>query len=92
MSKTNILNKVENKDANRFFILAKALQIIFISYGVDNNKTLKLQLKTLFHCLDEEREAAINDLINSYDNFNDVYENWEWFKQQAFNLINKKLW
>ena len=92
MSKTNILNKVENKDANRFFILTKALQIIFISYGVDNNKTLKLQLKTLFHCMDEEREAAINDLINSYDNFNDVYENWEWFKQQAFNLINKKLW
>ena len=92
MSKTNILNKVENKDANRFFILAKALQIIFISYGVDNNKTLKLQLKTLFHCLDEEREAAINDLINTYDSFNDVYENWEWFKQQAFNLINKKLW
>ena len=92
MSKTNILNKVENKDANRFFILAKALQIVFISYGVDNNKTLRLQLKTLFHCLDEEREAAINDLINSYDSFNDVYDNWEWFKQQAFNLINKKLW
>ena len=91
-SKTNILNKVENKDANRFFILAKALQIVFISYGVDNNKTLELQLKTLFHYLDEEREAAINDLINSYDNFNDVYDNWEWFKQQAFNLINKKLW
>ena len=92
MSKTNILNKVENKDANRFFILAKALQICFISYGVNENKTLKLQLKTLFHCLDEEREAAINDLINSYDSFNDVYDNWEWFKQQAFNLINKKLW
>lgn len=92
MSKTNILNKVENKDANRFFILAKALQICFISYGVNENKTLELQLKTLFHCLDEEREAAINDLINSYDNFNDVYDNWEWFKQQAFNLINKKLW
>ena len=92
MSKTNILNKVENKDANRFFILAKALQIVFISYGVDNNKTLKLQLKTLFHCLDEEREAAINDLINSYDSFNDYDKKWEWFKQQAFNLINKKLW
>ena len=80
MSKTNIINK------------AKLLQIIFISYGVDNNKTLKLQLKTLFHCMDEEREAAINDLINSYDNVNSIYENWEWFKQQAFNLINKKLW
>ena len=78
--------------SNQIYKLAKALQIIFISYGVDNNKTLKLQLKTLFHCLDEEREAAINDLINSYDNFNDVYENWEWFTQQAFNLINKKLW
>lgn len=77
---------------NKTNILAKALQIIFISYGVDNNKILKLQLKTLFHCLDEEREAAINDLINSYDNFNDVYDNWEWFQQQAFNLINKKLW
>ena len=92
MSKTNILNKVENKDANRFFILTKALQIIFISYGVDNNKTLKLQLKTLFHCLDEEREAAINDLINNYDCFNDYDKRREWFKQQAFNLINKKLW
>ena len=92
MSKTNILNKVENKYANRFFILTKALQICFISYGVDNNKTLKLQLKTLFHCLDEEREAAINDLINSYDSFNDYDKQWEWFKQQAFNLINKKLW
>ena len=80
MNKTNIINK------------AKALQICFISYGIDNNKTLKLQLKALFHCMDEEREAAINDLINSYDNFNNVYENWEWFKQQAFNLINKKLW
>ena len=78
--------------SNQIYKLAKALQIIFISYGVDNNKTLKLQLKTLFHCLDEEREAAINDLINSYDNVNSVYENWEWFKQQAFNLINKKLW
>ena len=92
MSKTNILNKVENKDVNRFFILAKALQIVFISYGVDNNKILELQLKTLFHCLDEEREAAINDLINSYDSFNDYDKQWEWFKQQAFNLINKKLW
>ena len=78
--------------SNQIYKLAKALQIIFISYGVDNNKTLKLQLKTLFHCLDEEREAAINDLINSYDSFNDVYDNWEWFTQQAFNLINKKLW
>ena len=84
MNTTIILNKVD--------ILAKALQICFISYGVDNNKTLKLQLKTLFHCLDEEREAAINDLINSYDFINSVYENWEWFKQQAFNLISKKLW
>ena len=73
-------------------ILAKALQICFISYGVNENKTLKLQLKALFHCMDEEREAAINNLINSYDNFNDVYDNWEWFKQQAFNLISKKLW
>lgn len=92
MNKTNILNKVENKDANRFFILAKALQIIFISYGVNENKTLKLQLKTLFHYMDEEREAAINDLINSYDCFNDYDKQWEWFTQQAFNLINKKLW
>ena len=78
--------------SNQIYKLAKLLQIIFISYGVDHNKTLKLQLKTLFHCLDEEREAAINDLINSYDSFNDYDKKWEWFKQQAFNLINKKLW
>lgn len=90
MSKTNILNKVENQEANRFFILAKALQIIFISYGINENKTLKLQLKTLFHCMDEEKEAEINNLINSYDPFNE--NNWDWFKQQAFNLISKKLW
>lgn len=90
MSKTNILNKVENQEANRFFILAKALQIIFISYGINENKTLKLQLKTLFHCMDEEKEAEINNLINSYDCFNE--DNWDWFKQQAFNLISKKLW
>ena len=92
MSKTNILNKVENKDVNRFFILTRALQIVFLSYGVDNNKTLELQLKSLFYWLDEEREAAIKELINSYDNFNDYDKQWEWFKQQAFNLINKKLW
>ena len=78
--------------SNQIYKLAKELQIVFISYGVNENKILKLQLKTLFHCMDEEREAAINDLINNYDNFNDVYENWEWFKQQAFNLMNKKLW
>ena len=92
MNKTNILNKVENQEANKFFVLAKTLQIIFISYGVNENKTLKLQLKSLFNFMNEEIEAEINNLINSYDNFNNVYENWEWFKQQAFNLISKKLW
>lgn len=74
MSKTNILNKVENKDVNKFFILTKALQTIFISYGVNENKTLKLQLQNLFHCLDEEREAAINDLINNFDCFSEHEE------------------
>ena len=78
--------------SNQIYKLAKGLQIAFISYGVNDNKVLKLQLKTLFHWLDEEREAAINDLINSYDCFNDYDKQWEWFKQQAFNLINKKLW
>lgn len=92
MSKTNILNKVDNKDANKFFILAKTLQTIFIAYGVNENKTLKLQLKSLFNFMNEEIEAEINNLINSYDNLNDVYDNWDWFTQQAFNLINKKLW
>ena len=90
MSKTNILNKVENQEANRFFILAKALQICFISYGINENKTLKLQLKSLFNFMNEEIEAEINNLINGYDCFNE--NNWDWFKQQAFNLINKKLW
>lgn len=90
MSKTNILNKVENKDTNKFFILATTLRTIFISYGVDNNKTLRLQLKSLFNFMNEEIEAEINNLINNYDPFNE--NNWEWFKQQAFNLINKNLW
>lgn len=75
---------------NKTDILAKALQICFISYGVNENKTLKLQLKTLFHMINEEVEAEINNLINNYDCFNE--NNGEWFKQQAFNLINKKLW
>lgn len=77
---------------NKTDILAKALQIIFIAYGVNENKTLKLQLKSLFNFMNEEIEAEINNLINSYDNLNDVYDNWDWFTQQAFNLINKKLW
>lgn len=92
MNKTNILNKVENKDVNKFFILVKALQTIFISYGVNENKTLKLQLQNLFNFIDKETEEVINDLINNYDCFNDYDKQWEWFKQQAFNLINKKLW
>lgn len=90
MNKTNIINKVENKDANKFFILATTLRTIFIAYGVNENKTLKLQLKSLFNFMNEEVEAEINNLINSYDCFNE--NNWDWFKQQAFNLINKKLW
>lgn len=71
MSKTNILNKVENKDTNKFFILATTLRTIFIAYGVNENKTLKLQLKSLFNFMNEEVEAEINNLINNYDPFND---------------------
>ena len=75
---------------NKTDILAKALQTIFIAYGVNENKTLKLQLKSLFNFMNEEIEAEINNIINSYDCFNE--NNRDWFKQQAFNLINKKLW
>ena len=74
MSKTNILNKVENKDVNKFFILTKALQTIFISYGVNENKTLKLQLQNLFNFIDKETEEAINELINNYDCFSEHEE------------------
>ena len=56
--------------------LANTLYVLFLGYGLDNNKTLKIQLKTF---LTNEYiiqnwdllDILINDLINKYNPFFD---------------------
>ena len=91
MSKTNILNKVENMDKNKIYELANLLKILFI--GFDNksdNKVLKQQLKYILKYLQEPNKTneVIEDLINDFDIFNEEYENWDWFKFRALDIIN----
>ena len=95
MNKTNILNKVENKDKNKIYELANLLKILFI--GFDNksdNKILKQQLKYILKYLQEPNKTneVIEDLINDFDIFNEEYENWDWFKFRALDIINNDLY
>ena len=80
---------------NKVYELANLLKILFIAFDKkSDNKILKQQLKYILKYVQEPNKTneVIEDLINDFDIFNEEYENWEWFKQQAFNLINKKLW
>lgn len=91
MSKTNILNKAENK----VYELANLLKILFI--GFDNksdNKVLKQQLKYILKYLQEPNKTneVIEDLINDFDIFNEEYKNWDWFKFRALDIINNDLY
>ena len=95
MNKTNILNKVENKDKNKIYELANLLKILFM--GFDNksdNKVLKQQLKYILKYLQEPNKTneVIEDLINDFDIFSEEYENWDWFKFRALDIINNDLY
>ena len=71
--------------------LANCLYILFLGYGLDNNKTLKIQLKSL---LTNEfivqnwdlLDILINDLINKYNPFFDY--KYEWFINESKKLIS----
>ena len=70
--------------------LANCLYILFLGYGLDNNKTLKIQLKSL---LTNEfivqnwdlLDILINDLINKYNPFFDY--KLQWFINEAKIII-----
>lgn len=95
MSKTNILNKVENKDKNKIYKLANLLKILFIGFNKQSdNKVLKQQLKYILKYSQEPNKTneVIEDLINDFDIFNEEYENWDWFKFRALDIINNDLY
>ena len=72
--------------------LANNLYILFLGYGLNNNKTLKIQLKSLltneFIIQNWELlDIIINDLIIKYNPFFDY--KLQWFIDQSKNLIAK---
>ena len=72
--------------------LANNLYILFLGYGLDNNKTLKIQLKSLFtnEFIIENWELLdilINDLINKYNQFFDY--KLQWFINESKNILEK---
>lgn len=71
--------------------LANNLYILFLGYGLNNNKTLKIQLKSFLtnEFIIENWELLnilINDLINKYNPFFDY--KLQWFIDQSKNLID----
>ena len=71
--------------------LANSLYVLFLGYGLNNNKTLKIQLKTLltneFIIKNWELlDILINDLINKYNPFFNY--KLQWFIEQAKKLIS----
>ena len=72
--------------------LANSLYVLFLGYGINNNKTLKIQLKSLltneFIIQNWELlDLLINDLIKEYNPFLDY--KLEWFIEQSKNIIEK---
>ena len=72
--------------------LANSLYILFLGYGLANNKTLKIQLKSLFtneFIIQnwELLDILINDLINKYNPFFDY--KLQWFINESKNIIEK---
>ena len=70
--------------------LANTLYILFLGYGLNNNKTLKIQLKSLitnefiiknWDLLD----ILINDLINKYNPFFNY--KLQWFIDQSNHIM-----
>lgn len=72
--------------------LANNLYVLFLGYGLNNNKTLKIQIKLLltneFIIKNWELlDLIINDLINEYNQFFDY--KLKWFIDQSKNIIEK---
>ena len=72
--------------------LANTLYILFLGYGLNNNKTLKIQLKTLltneFIIQNWELlDILINDLINKYSPFFNY--KLQWFINETNNIMEK---
>ena len=70
--------------------LANTLYVLFLGYGLDQNKTLKIQLKTVltneFIIQNWELlDIIINDLINKYNPFFDY--KLQWFTNESKNII-----
>lgn len=71
--------------------LANNLYVLFLGYGLNNNKTLKIQLKSIltneFIIKNWELlDILINDLINKYNPFFDY--KLKWFIDQSKNIID----
>ena len=73
-----------------FFFFLYNLHVLFLGYGLNNNKTLKIQLKnfltnefiiTNWELLD----ILINDLIIKYNPFFDY--KLEWFINESKNIL-----
>ena len=70
--------------------LANNLYILFLGYGLDNNKILKIQLKNLltneFIIKNWEiLDILINDLINKYNPF--LNYKFQWFINESKNIV-----
>lgn len=80
---------------NKVYELANLLKILFMGFNKkSNNKILKQQLKYILKYLQEPNKTneVIEDLINDFDILNEEYENWEWFKFRALDIINNGLY
>ena len=78
------------KEKMNKYKLANTLYVLFLGYGLNNNKTLKIQLKTFLtneFIIEnwEMLEIVINDLINQYNPFFDY--KLKWFIDQSKNII-----
>ena len=72
--------------------IANTLYVLFLGYGLDNNKTLKIQIKSLltneFIIKNWELlDLLIVDLINKYNPFFDY--KYQWFINESNNIVEK---
>ena len=72
--------------------MANNLYVLFLGYGLNNNKTLKIQLKTYLtnEFIIENWELLdiiINDLITKYNPFFNY--KLQWFIEQSKNIMEK---